>query len=131
MMRISQLLPAETLLPEAQAERVEIARRRPDLSLEIVAVNLRKAWDGDAEADVLLKPLDEVSVRTELKPARTITLTGQIVRPGAYTIAEGARLSSVLERAGGYTDRAFPRAAVFTRAPLRQLEQAPPDYFWN
>jgi len=129
MMRISQLLPAEKLLPEAQAERVEIARRRPDLSLEIVAVNLRKAWDGDAEADVLLKPLDEVSVRTELKPARTITLTGQIVRPGAYTIAEGERLSSVLERAGGYTDRAFLRGAVFTRATLRKIEQEQLDNF--
>src|SRR2546427_3147067 len=123
MMRISQLLPAEKLLPEAQPERVEIARRRPDLSLEIVAVNLRKAWSGEADADVLLKPLDEVTVRTELKPARTITLTGQLVRPGVYTIAEGERLSSVLERAGGYTDRAFLRGAVFTRAALRRIEQ--------
>src|SRR6266436_6104502 len=119
MMRISQLLPAEKLLPEAQPERVEIARRRPDLSLEIVAVNLRKAWSGEADADVLLKALDEVTVRTELKPARTITLTGQLVRPGVYTIAEGERLSSVLERAVGYTDRDFLRGAVFTRAAPR------------
>ncbi|PYN29501.1 MAG: polysaccharide biosynthesis protein, partial [Candidatus Rokuibacteriota bacterium] len=89
MMRISQLLPEEKLLPEAQAERVEIARRRADLSLEIVAVNLKKAWSGDADADLLLKPLDEVTVRTELKAARTITLTGQIVRPGVYPVAEG------------------------------------------
>src|SRR5213076_1416289 len=73
MMRISQLLPVEKLLPEAQPERVEIARRRPDLSLEIVAVNLKQAWNGDADADLLLKPLDEVTVRTELKAARTIT----------------------------------------------------------
>src|SRR2546427_10537178 len=123
MMRISQLLPAEKLLPEAQPERVEIARRKPDLSLEIVAVNLRKAWSGEADQDVLLKPLDEVTVRTELKPARTITLTGELVRPGVYTVAEGERLSSVLERAGGYTDRAFLRGAVFTRAALRKIEQ--------
>src|SRR5438132_1235035 len=129
MMRISQLLPAEKLLPEAQPERVEIARRRPDLSLEIVAVNLRKAWSGEADADVLLKPLDEVTVRTELKPARTITLTGQLVRPGVYTVAEGERLSSVLERAGGYSDRAFLRGAVFTRAALRKIEQEQLDNF--
>src|SRR6266446_9628812 len=36
MMRIGQLLPADKLLPEAYAERVEVARRRPDLSMEIV-----------------------------------------------------------------------------------------------
>src|SRR5256884_7214931 len=129
MMRISQLLPAEKLLPEAQAERVEIARRRADLSLEIVAVNLKKAWSGDADADLLLKPLDEVTVRTELKAARTITLTGQIVRPGVYPVAEGERLSSVLERAGGYTDRAFLKGAVFTRASLRKIEQEQLDNF--
>src|SRR2546425_2192451 len=129
MMRISQVLPAEKLLPEAQPERVEIARRKPDLSLEIVPVNLRKAWSGEADADVLLKPLDEVTVRTELKPARTITLTGQLVRPGVYTVAEGERLSSVLERAGGYSDRAFLRAAVFTRAALRKIEQEQLDNF--
>src|SRR2546422_8202495 len=41
MMRISQLLPVEKLLPEAQPERVEIARRRPDLSVEILSVNLK------------------------------------------------------------------------------------------
>src|SRR2546427_12804270 len=103
MMRISQLLPAEKLLPEAQPERVEIARRRPDLSLEILSVNLKKAWNGDTDQDVLLKPLDEVTVRTELRPARTGTLTGQGVRPGVYTIAAGERLSSGLERAGGFT----------------------------
>ncbi len=61
-------------------------------------------------------------MRTELKPARTVTLTGQIVRPGIYTIAEGEPLSSVLERAGGFTDRPFLKGAVFTRAALRKAE---------
>ena len=129
MMRISQLLPAERLLPEAYPERVEIVRRRPDLSMEVVAVNLKKAWTGDPEQDLLLKPLDEVMVRTELKPARSITLTGQVVRPGVYTLAEGERLSSVLARAGGFTERASLKAAVFTRAALRKVEQEQLDAF--
>jgi len=92
-------------------------------------VNLKKAWTGDPEQDLLLKPLDEVMVRTELKPARSITLTGQVVRPGVYTIAEGERLSSVLARAGGFTERASLKAAVFTRASLRKVEQEQLDAF--
>jgi polysaccharide biosynthesis/export protein len=123
MMRIGQLLPADKLLPEAYAERVEVARRRPDLTMEVVAVDLKKAWSGDPSHDLLLKPLDEVTVRTELRPARSVTLTGQVVRPGIYTIADGEKLSSVLERAGGLTDRAFPKGSVFTRASLRKIEQ--------
>ena len=129
MMRIGDLLPAEKLLPEAQAERVEIARRRADLSLEIVGVNLKKAWARDPEQNLLLKPLDEVTVRTELKPARAVTLSGQVVRPGVYTVAEGERLSSVLARAGGFTERANLKAAVFTRASLRKVEQEQLDAF--
>ena len=129
MMRISQLLPSDKLLPEAYTERVEIARRRPDLSMEVLSVDLKKAWGGDASQDLLLKPLDEVTVRTELKSARTIVLSGQVMRPGVYTIADGERLSSVLERAGGLTDRAFPKGSAFTRASLRKIEQEQLDAF--
>src|SRR6267142_1983107 len=123
MMRIGQLLPADKLLPEAYTERVEVARRRPDLAMEILAVDLRKAWSGDASQDLLLKALDEITVRTELKSARTVTLTGEVVRPGVYTVAEGERLSSILARAGGFTERAFLKGSVFTRASLRKIEQ--------
>ncbi|MBI2524594.1 MAG: SLBB domain-containing protein [Candidatus Rokubacteria bacterium] len=129
MMRITQLLPADKLLPEAQPERVEIARRRPDLAVEIIPVNLRKAWSGDQDQDVLLKALDEVAVRTELKAASHVTLSGQVVRPGRYVIAEGERLSSVLDRAGGFTDRAYLRSAVFTREALQRVEKERLDEF--
>ena len=129
MMRISQLLPSDKLLPEAYTERVEIARRRPDLSMEVLSIDLKKAWGGDANQDLLLKPLDEVTVRTELKSARTIVLSGQVMRPGVYTIADGEQLSSVLARAGGFTDRAFPKGSSFTRATLRKIEQEQLDAF--
>ena len=129
MMRISQLLPADKLLPEAYVERVEVTRRRPDLSIEVVSVDLKKAWAGDQSQDLLLRPLDEVTVRTELKAARTVTLTGEVVRPGIYTFAEGEHLSSVLERAGGFTERAFLKGALFTRAALRKTEQEQLDAF--
>ncbi len=129
MMRIAQLLAADQLLPEAYAERVEVARRRPDLTMEVLSVDLKKAWSGDPSQNLLLKPLDEVTVRTELKAARTIALSGQVTRPGVYTIADGEKLSSVLERAGGFTDRAFLNGSSFTRASLRKIEQEQLDAF--
>ena len=129
LMRIAQLLPSDRLLPEAYTERVEVARRRPDLTMEVLSVDLKKAWAGDQSQDLLLKPLDEVTVRTELKASRTMVLTGQVARPGVYTIAEGEKLSSVLARAGGFTDRAFPKGAAYTRASLRKIEQEQLDAF--
>lgn len=123
MMRVSQLLSADQLLPEAYVDRIEITRRRPDFSTEIVSIDLKKAWGGDRDQDALLRPSDEITVRTERRAARTVTLAGQVMRPGAYVIAEGERLSSVLDRAGGFTGRAYPRGAVFTRQALRKIEQ--------
>jgi protein involved in polysaccharide export with SLBB domain len=123
MMRLSQLVPPDRLLPESYAERVEIARRRPDYSVEVLSLNLKKAWSGDLDQDPLLKPNDEVMVRTEMRPTRTMTLTGQVMRPGTYVIGEGERLSSVLDRAGGFTSRASLKGAVFTRSSLRKIEQ--------
>ncbi|MBM4439448.1 MAG: SLBB domain-containing protein [Candidatus Rokubacteria bacterium] len=123
MMRLSTLLPMDRMLPESFSERVEIARRRPDYSVEVLSVNLAKAWTGDLEQDPLLKANDEVMVRTEMRATRTMTLSGQVMRPGVYTLGEGERLSSVLERAGGFTSRAYLKGAVFTRASLRRVEQ--------
>jgi protein involved in polysaccharide export with SLBB domain len=123
MMRLSQLVPADRLVPEAYTDRVEIARRRPDYSVEVITVNLRKAWSGDLDQDHLLRANDEVTVRTEMRATRTMTLGGQVMRPGTYVIGEGERLSSVLERAGGFTSRAYLKGAVFTRASLRKIEQ--------
>ena len=71
----------------------------------------------------MLKPLDEITVRSELRETASVTLTGQVARPGKYTIAPSERLSSVLERAGGFTDGAFVKGAVFTRASLPSFDR--------
>ncbi len=128
-MHISQLVTPDRVLPEAYTDTVEIARRMPDLSTEIIPINLKKAWAGDPQQDVVLKPMDAVQIRTELRKPRTVRLLGQVVRPGAYTIADGERLSSVIERAGGYTARAYLKSAVFTRESLRRAEKERLDDF--
>src|SRR5207302_7817052 len=51
------------------------------------------------------------------------TLSGQVKFPGTYSIKQGETLKSVLLRAGGLTEYAFPEGSVFTRQELRDLEQ--------
>lgn len=55
--------------------------------------------------------------------AETITLAGEVVSPGTYTISKGDTLRSVLARAGGLTGFADPRASVLLRESLREQEQ--------
>ena len=44
-----------------------------------------------------------------------IELTGEVRYPGFYRIKRKEKLSSVIQRAGGYTDSAYSHGAVFTR----------------
>jgi polysaccharide biosynthesis/export protein len=126
-MRLSELLPASAVLPEAYLDRVEIARRNLDRSVQIIPVNLRQAWAGDKSQDLVLAKYDQIAVKvdrhedTSLRLA-TIVLNGEFRRPGPYPIAVGETLSSVIRRAGGFTDRAYVKGAVFSRESLKRIE---------
>jgi protein involved in polysaccharide export with SLBB domain len=127
-MRLSHLLRPDVVLPEAYRERVEVVRVRPDFSREVLSVDLRELWAGNPTPnparDIPLEPMDRISVQSEVVGPATVTLSGEVKRPGTYVITKGERLSSVLRRAGGFTERAYPKAAVFTRESVRKREKA-------
>ncbi|MBI3988059.1 MAG: SLBB domain-containing protein [candidate division NC10 bacterium] len=129
-MRLRDLLPPDRVLPEAYLERVEIVRlREPDLTREVVAVNLKQLWMGDENQNVALQPLDRITVTSEHRGPATVTLQGEVKRLGRYTITPGERLSSVLRRAGGFTAKAFLKGAVFSRESVRWIEKEQLDEF--
>jgi len=122
-MRLSQILRRENLLPEAYLERVEIARLKEDLTTEVIQVDLKKAWSGDEKQDLPLRARDYISVRTEYRSPWKVTLEGEVRRPGVYTVEQGERLSSVFNRAGGFTDKAYLKGALFTREAVKRIEE--------
>ncbi len=75
--------------------------------------------------EVVLQPLDTLLIKRipEWRERRTIKLAGEVQFPGIYVLQEGETLSSVIERAGGLTDLAYPMGAVFSRESLRIREQ--------
>jgi len=52
-----------------------------------------------------------------------VALRGEVRKPGVYGIRPGERLSALLKRAGGLLPTAYPRAAVFERNDVRELQQ--------
>src|SRR5215467_9126355 len=52
----------------------------------------------------------------------SITVRGEVQHPGTYGIRPGERLSSVLERAGGYAADAYPYGAVLVRQEVREAQ---------
>jgi len=92
-----------------------------------ITINLEEALKGNTQHNVALQPFDELTVRripnwTEAKDSH-VTLSGEFVFPGVYPIYKGERLSSVITRAGGFTDKAYLKGAKFTRESERKIQQ--------
>jgi protein involved in polysaccharide export with SLBB domain len=88
---------------------------------------LRNAYKGRNRADfdqVVLRPLDTIRVRQVFadRESGTVTLVGQVKYPGSFDILRNERLSSIINRAGGLTDEAYPYGAVYTRISAQQAE---------
>ncbi|MBI5643611.1 MAG: SLBB domain-containing protein [Deltaproteobacteria bacterium] len=88
-------------------------------------INLRKALSGDPEHNLLLKPNDTVYVKKIINwgDQQFVELQGEVVFPGRYIVVKGERLSSLIKRAGGFTEKAYLKGAVFTRESVRELQQ--------
>ena len=102
-------------LPSAELTR--IIKFEDKTSTKHIYIDLREALKENPEHNIPLEPDDHLTVRNipDWVLDNTVTLKGEVRFPGIYTIAKGEHLSSVLERAGGYADKAFIKGAFFTR----------------
>jgi len=93
--------------------------------LERKTLSLRRALAGDPLYNIQLKNRDRLFVKRipNWDVERYVTLSGEVRFPGRYMVSKGEKLSSLIERAGGYTDRAYLRGAFFTRERVRELQQ--------
>jgi len=92
-----------------------------------IQLDLGKALAGDTAHNLPLQNDDVLIVRgvTDWEDAtdKFITLKGEVRFPGIYSLARGEKLSSVIARAGGYTEKAYLRGAKFTRRSVREMQQ--------
>lgn len=80
---------------------------------------------GTAMASVTLQPLDVIRLRSVYtdREQGTTTVAGEVRFPGIFDVVRDERLSSLLERAGGLTDVAYPYGAIFTRKSAALAER--------
>ncbi len=113
---------------ESAAEyRVEVARRvtgegeqlRADRIAEIYRFSVDENLQFRPEdQDFTLKPFDQVFVRPRpnYQPQQTVEIEGEVQYPGTYVLENrNARLSDLIEWAGGLSDYAFPEGASLIR----------------
>jgi len=56
------------------------------------------------------------------REAYAVLVQGEVKRPGSFEVIRGERLSSLLARAGGLTQEAYPAGAIFTRESARRQQ---------
>ncbi len=113
-MRLSQLVTHDRVLPEADLDHAELRRVDPvTFRVSVQPFSVRDVWRGTG--DLALKPLDGVSVFSTARIPRSVSIGGEVARPGTYSVEPGERLSDVLRRAGGVTPQGWLPAAVFVR----------------
>ena len=115
------------ITPMAFLNKVEIVRyyidEKNNRDKKVIYVSLK---DINPQ-EYVVEAYDEVTIYKipNWSDKRVVTLKGEVKFPGDYTIGNSEKLSSLIKRAGGYTNEAFVEGAVFTRDSIRvkQIEQ--------
>ena len=117
-MRVSDLVfISGGLLPEA-ARELEVARHAGNGENDVTAVDVANLLSG-SEGDVLLADGDVVTVpavNSYVRSPQIVYVKGEVTNPGPYPLrSRHETITSVIERAGGLTDLANVRGALFLR----------------
>lgn len=111
---------------EVDLTRVEVARAVTD-PVQGVADSSRGFVNvAEVGADkVVIGPGDAVRFNAVFLDRDTgpVYIAGEFIRPGYYDIRRGERLSELIARAGGLTEQAYPYGAIFTREPVKRIQQ--------
>ena len=119
---------AGNLKRNAYTEMAELTRYVPNgKSTEVkrYEISLAEALEENPQQNIKLQADDHLIVRSipEYQNRFMVAVKGEVLFPGNYAIAKGETLSSVIERAGGFTGNAYLRGAVFSRESLKETQR--------
>ncbi len=97
---------ADGLKEDAFTSRATIVRKKMDNSLEVLSVDLNEVLNGSG--DILLQREDKVNIasKTEMRESFSITITGQVLKPGKFPFAENMHVEDLIIMAGGLKEAA-------------------------
>lgn len=112
--------------PKVDLHAFEITSAKID-NVSGVSQTVRRTYSLAAKefSRLALQPFDRVRFNAVYsdRDSGEISLFGQVRYPGAYEILRGEHLSSLLARAGGFTDAAYPAGAIFLRRSVAEQQR--------
>jgi polysaccharide export outer membrane protein len=114
------------LLESADLGTAELRRTvtKASGSVDFRYIDVRFDGSGKATIGTRLQSRDIVTVREipDWNREDKISVRGAVLFPGTYVISPGETITSVIARAGGLTDLAFPEGAIFNRMVIARRE---------
>jgi protein involved in polysaccharide export with SLBB domain len=122
----------------ADGHYAELAHVREGGTSAVVRLDLARLVSTEAQAPVnleddainpKLEPYDQITIyeNPNFRMHRTVTISGQVNRPGPYVIQEDHfTLRQLIRRAGGLTPDAMPAGGVFLRSGVGAKDPSAP-----
>lgn len=98
-----------------------------DINRSIGGPTERVQIDGNGSMMALttLAPGDDIRFNAQqgVFEGSGVLLTGEVARPGLYSIRKGEKLSELLQRAGGLTSYGYAYGTIFTRRSVKEAQE--------
>ncbi len=111
----------------AERRNAEVTRydAEPAAGRVVAHVNIDLQSNTQDGRSFKLAPFDQLVIRQmpNWTDNEYIDIEGEVNAPGRYSITKEDTIATIINRAGGLTDYAEPRAAIFLREELRENEQ--------
>ncbi len=112
---------------EADDNNIEVTSRLipVDEEADSTAPNRQTVGIGQV-MEVRIAPGDTVRVNQKFNRVeeQSITILGEVKNPGKYDLVPGDTMLSLIKRAGGLSDIAYPDGVIFSRASERKQEES-------
>ena len=123
-LKLREVVEQAQLQPTTDMRRAEVIRLTKDFTdRTILPVDLDALFKGDERQNIVLEPKDDIRIYTLFREVEKVLVSGEVLKPSAYEVFKGERLSDVLRRAGGFTTEAYPYGAVFKRVGVKSTQE--------
>lgn len=109
------------------------------VDVDLSNIYLHRLLDGKVEdiaisnisqfKDIIAKDKDRLFVRKH--SFRDVKIAGAVLRPGSYKMTEGESIYDLVEKAGGYTQNAFPEGAIYLNEEAKTIDKKAADRLYN
>lgn len=115
---------------DALLDDAQVFRKTSDGKLDVISVNLAKALEGDDKDNIVLEPKDRVFIHRDINKLDppSVTIAGEVGRPGKYPLGETLSAAGLVRLAGGLKRGAYTGEADLTSYMVQNGDKVVSDH---